>query len=121
MQADRGFSLVEMLAALMVLSVAGVALVNAVGQTSRSAALARDKAVAQVAASNILNQLIIDAAGRPVAEDDGVYEVAGRSFDWSLEVEATADPGLSRLTLELLDAETGAFAHELITFERREG
>jgi len=115
---ERGFSLVEMLAALMVLAIAGVALVNAVGQTSRSASLARDKTIAQLAASNVLNQLILDAAGAPVAETDGQYETAGRRFDWSLEVEETADPGLVRLTLELADAETGAFVHELVSFQR---
>lgn len=115
---EAGFSLVEMLAALMVLSIAGVALMNAVGQAASSANLARERALAQAAAQNVFNTLILEAGGAALTERGGDYEMAGRRWSWDLELEETADPGLQRVTLELSDAQTDAFAHSLTTFQR---
>lgn len=96
-----GFSLVEMLAALTVLAIAGVALTNAMTSSVRAASIARDVSVAGMAADNLLALAIAGENGQDLRDRSGAYELAGLTYDWRLELEETADPGLSRVTLIL--------------------
>lgn len=94
-----GFSLIEMLAALTVLAVAGAALTNAMTSSVRAAAIARDVSLAGVAADNLMALNIAGDGGQALRDRSGAYELAGLTYDWRLELEDTSDPGLSRVTL----------------------
>lgn len=118
MASKAGFSLIELLVALAVLSIAGMALLNA-GQTStRTTAVLESRGVAQIAADNILNERL--ARSGALAEDSGTYEIARRTYDWSLEIDATTDAALARVTLVLTDDADGREAARLVTFARRQ-
>lgn len=117
MRREDGFSLIEMLAALAVLAIAGVALMNALTTSVRAASLAEDAALAGLAAENILSEQLATARGAAPGDRSGPYEIAGRRFDWRLETEPAGDPGLSRITL-VVDTETGREAARLVTFMR---
>ena len=52
-QRQDGFSLIEMLAALAILALAGIVLMNALSTSARSATLAREMTLAQIAAQNL--------------------------------------------------------------------
>ncbi len=120
--ADAGFSLVEMLAALAVLAIAGLALMNAVTQSGRAAGLARESALARSAAENLMNQAVLDAtAQRGIAEDEGVYELAGRTYAWRIKTFETSDPQLRRVVLGVWDEEAERLLAERITFRRMDG
>ena len=115
---DPGFSLVEMLAALAVLSLAGLALMNAVTSAVRSAIHARERALAAIAAENVLTLALIEAHPlRGIEDDRGSYELAGTAYEWTIEVEDTPDAALRRVTLTLSDARGPV--SELVTFRRR--
>ena len=119
---EAGFSLVEMLAALAVLAIAGLALMNAVTQSGRAAGLARESALARTAAENLMNQAVLDAtAQRGIAEEEGVYELAGRVYAWRIETFETTDPQLRRVVLGVWDEEAEQLLAERITFRRMDG
>jgi len=117
MRRADGFSLVEMLAALAILSLAGVALMNAVTSAGRSAIHARERGLAAIAAENLMNTAVIEASPiRGIDDESGRYTLAGIDYDWRIEVEDTADPGLKRIILTVSD-ERGPI-RELTTFRR---
>lgn len=106
MRTDSGFSLVEMLAALVVLAIAGLALVQALTQSARAASLAEDRALAALAAENVLAGWRLERAGTPRAAS-GRYAFAGRDYEWRIVVSPTQESGLVAVELELSPA--GAF------------
>ncbi|WP_421856866.1 type II secretion system minor pseudopilin GspI [Oceanicaulis sp.] len=115
---QAGFSLIEMLAALTILALAGVALMNALTMSTRSAALAREMTLAQIAAQNLISEQILDTDPGQMRERSGEYALAGRNFAWSLEIEATGQPDLVRLRLVVSDPETEAVYQALETLRR---
>ena len=112
------FSLIELLVALAVLSIAGMALLNAVQTSTRTTSVLESRGIAQIAADNILNERL--ARTGALAEDSGTYEIAERAYDWSLEIEVTTDEALARVTLVLTDLADGREAARLVTFTRRQ-
>ncbi|WP_203291638.1 type II secretion system minor pseudopilin GspI [Maricaulis parjimensis] len=113
---ECGFSLIEMMVALTVLSVAGLALVNMTSATTRNADAVRSHSLAALAAENILNTQWLDA-GVPVSRS-GAYALAGVDYDWALQVSRTDDEGLLRLHLEVREAGSERIAAEYTTFRR---
>lgn len=114
---DHGFSLVEMLAALAVLSIAGLALMNAMTTGVRAASLARDTALAGLAADNILALQIAGEDARSLRARTGRYELAGRTYDWRLAIAAAPVDNLDRVTLVLTDQDRELARR--VTFVRR--
>lgn len=118
-RSEHGFSLVEMLAALAVLSIAGMALMNAMTTSTRAASLTSDAALAQIAAQNVLSTLLLEAdRSQALRPADGEYALAERRFAWRLEVEPSGQPGLNRLRLVIEDAQTGRELQSLETLRR---
>lgn len=115
---QAGFSLIEMLAALTILALAGVALMNALTTSTRSAALAQEMTLAQIAAQNLISEQILDTDPGQMRERSGEYALGGRNFVWTLEIEATGQPDLVRLRLVVSDPETEAVYQALETLRR---
>lgn len=116
-RSQSGFSLVEMLAALAILSMAGLALMNAVTASGRSAIIAHERALAGLAAQNLMNTAILEAHPlRGIEDSRGVYTLAGIEYEWTIAVEPTPDPALRRVTLVVSD-DRGPAA-ELTSFTR---
>ena len=115
---DAGFSLVEMLAALAVLAVAGLALMNAMTTGIRAAGLAQETALAGLAADNILALQIAGENGQTLRGRTGSYELAGAAYDWRLTVEAAPGGSLDQVTL-VLERDDKEAARR-VTFVRRD-
>ncbi|HAQ36098.1 MAG: type II secretion system protein GspI [Maricaulis sp.] len=113
-----GFSLIELMVALAVLSIAGMALLNAVQQSTRTTAILESRSLARIAADNILNERL--ARSGALTEEDGHYEIAHRTYDWSLSIEPTTDEALARVVVTVNDEADGREAARLVTFTRRQ-
>jgi general secretion pathway protein I len=115
MEARGGFSLIEVLVALAVLGIAGLALMQAQQENVRASRIVEERALATLAAENLLNTQLLDGA---MSDRDGRYELAGIAYDWSYEVERTSSPDLVRLRLEIRPAGQDGVLIELTTFRR---
>jgi general secretion pathway protein I len=98
--ARQGFTLVELLVALAVFSLAAMALLNLSGENIRSAARVEDRTLGGVIAEN----LAVEAAIAPqLAEGEtaGRVEMGGRGWRWAQQVFATDDPDLLRIEIRV--------------------
>ncbi|WP_306016089.1 type II secretion system minor pseudopilin GspI [Oceanicaulis sp. MMSF_3324] len=113
-----GFSLIEMLAALAILALAGVALMNALSTSARSATLAREMTLAQIAAQNLLSEEILNAGAGAMRDQRGEYALGGQRFDWALEVDDAGQPNLVRVRLVISDPDAETVLYTLDTLRR---
>ena len=117
-RAQAGFSLIEMLAALAILALAGVALMNALSTSARSATLAREMTLAQIAAQNLLSEALLEAEPGALRDQRGEYALAGQSFDWALDVNDAGQPDLLRLRLVITQPDSEVVLYTLDTLRR---
>jgi|TARA_R110002074_G_scaffold107335_5_gene232011 general secretion pathway protein I len=116
---QSGFSLIEVMMALMVLALGGIGMLSLMQTSTRNAAAIQERALAVIAAENLLNQALLEPRIR--GGDAGVYELAGGSYAWQLLVEPTTDRDLFRMTLRVNAADTGNELARLETFRRGSG
>ncbi len=98
---EAGFSLIEALVALVVLAVAGIAIVGATETHVNRIAALENRAVAQWVAENRMAEL---AAGlHPLSDRDGEASMLGATWTLRQSVEATDDPDLARIDIAVRD------------------
>lgn len=104
-RAEAGFTLLELLVALAVFSVAALALLNLTGETQRSAAALESRALAHVVAENVAVESLL----APLADAEGVRfgeeTMAGRTWRWERRTLPTADPSLVRLEIRVREGD----------------
>lgn len=108
MRAERGFTLVEVMVALMVIAIALPALLKALYQQVDGTAYLRDKSIAQWVANNKLTENRIQLARNDVlfrGERNGIDEMAGRDWYWWTTSEPTEVEDFYRLEIVVSDAE----------------
>ena len=106
-RAELGFTLLEMLVALAVFSLAALALVRLQGVTLRTAADLDSKALGQIVARNLMVEVQTDPIPPSVGQDDGNIENGGRRWHWSRVVKPTDDRRLLQIDLTV-DGQPGA-------------
>ncbi len=97
MKTPRGFTLLEVLIALVVVSLALLALTQTAGGEVRSFDGLRERTLAGWVAANVLSETRIATPLPAVGRRDGRVQFANRGWRWTLEVKATSDPQLRRL------------------------
>lgn len=115
--AERGgFTLIEMLVALAVFSLAAMALLNLSGESTRSAQRVETRTLGGMVAENVA----VEAAVAPAlgeGENSSVSDLGGRRWAWSRAVTATADPDLLRIEVRVRDEE--GQASDRVLYRRR--
>ncbi|BBF70132.1 type II secretion system minor pseudopilin GspI [Sphingobium sp. 3R8] len=104
---DEGFTLLEMLVALAVFSLAALALVRLQGVTLRTAADLDSKALGQIVARNLMVDVQTDPLPPSVGEEAGDVDNGGRRWHWSRTVKPTDDRRLLQVDLTV-DGQPGA-------------
>lgn len=104
---ERGFTLLEMLVALAVFSLAALALVRLQGVTLRTAADLDSKALGQIVARNLMVEVQSDPVPPSIGEEDGEVENGGRRWHWSRSVKAMEDRRLLQVDVTV-DGQPGA-------------
>ncbi|WP_097092841.1 type II secretion system minor pseudopilin GspI [Novosphingobium sp. Chol11] len=96
---EQGFTLLEMLVALAVFSLAALALVRLQGVTLRTAADLDSKALGQIVARNLMVEVQTDAAPPSIGSEEGDVENGGRRWHWTRMVKDTSDKRLLQVDL----------------------
>ncbi|HEX6834234.1 MAG TPA: type II secretion system minor pseudopilin GspI [Rudaea sp.] len=100
----RGFTLLEVLIAVLVLALALVALVRTAANQIDAFGRLRERTLAGWVAQNILAETRITQAFPQSGRSDGSRRLAGRDWRWELKVEATEVPTIRRLDVRVFAA-----------------
>jgi len=98
---EAGFSLMEVLVALAVLAIAMAALIETTGRSISNQARLENKTVAHWVAQNQLAILRVATESPALGEQQGVEEMAGRTWDWRAQLNQTADLDVLRVEIEV--------------------
>jgi len=116
---ERGFTLLEMLVALLVFSLAALALLRLEGATIRSTADLDTQTIAQMVARNVAVETITDPIAPALGTTYGSVENGGRNWRWERQTALTADQRIVRVDIAVIDA-AGQGAAKLTVVRSRE-
>ena len=97
----RGFTLVEVLVALAIVSVGMLAVFKVIGDTALNVAYLRDRSFAAWIADNRITELRLRGEMPSVDETQGDLEFAGRRWHWVQKVATTPVDGLRRIDVNV--------------------
>lgn len=98
---SRGFTLLEILAAVAVLAIALSALVQTVSMNTKTVALLRDRTFAHWVAMNQITQLQIAESWPSTGTHNGKDEMAGKEWGWTLRITDTPNSTIRRIDVEV--------------------
>ena len=101
----RGFTLIEVLVALAIVTIGMAAVLGALTSSANTTAYMRDKTFAQWVALNQIATLRLSGQMTSTGNSDGNIDFAGRSWHWRREVTALQVPGLVRIDVKVRPAE----------------
>lgn len=100
-KAQQGFTLIEVMLAMAVFAIAGVALVDNAGATFKNLSHIETQVMANWVASNQLVEVTVDKTWPPKNNKKGKVELAGREWFWSQQVIKTTDKNMRSVVIEV--------------------
>ena len=110
----QGFTLLEVLVALAVFSLAALALLRLQGGSLSGIARLDDKLVAMMVVQNLAVEARLLRPAPAYGETSGEAVNAGRRWRWTQAVERTPDAGLQRIMLKVGNAQGQVLAETLV-------
>lgn len=106
MPAERGFTLLEILAALAIVAVGIAAVAKATGNHINTSQLTEDRLLGSWVAANRMAELRISPAWPTVSERQGQATLGGRQWHYIERIVTTKDPDILRVDIDVYtDAE----------------
>jgi general secretion pathway protein I len=115
--AEHGFTLIEMLVALAVFSLAALALLRLEGATVSTTALLQEQALAQIVARNLAVEALTDPQPPAFGATRGEAVNAGRKWRWVRVVGRSPEPRIQQIRIEVR-SDRGPEAANLTLFRR---
>lgn len=113
---QRGFTLIEMVAAVAVLAMAMAAILSGMARYADNAAHLRERTIALWVAHNRLTEIELQPVWPDVGRSDGEMDLAGRKWKWEAEVKKTTDDQLRRIDIRVLSSRRDGNAASLSAF-----
>ena len=101
----RGFTLIEVLAALVIVALGMLGVIQAVTQTARNGTYLREKTLAHWIAMNVITERRLLPAPPDVAESSDDVEFAGQRWRWTMKVTQTEVESLRRMDVSVRPAD----------------
>ena len=114
---EAGFTLIEMLVALAIFSLAALALLRLGGATAANSARLTEQALAQIVARNLAVEMLTDPVAPAFGTESGVLTNAGRQWRWTRAVARSPEARIQMITIRV-DGEQGVGAATLTVFRR---
>lgn len=96
---EEGFTLIEMLVALAIFSLAALALLRLETATVSNSARLQDQAIAQIVARNIAVETLTDPAPPVFGSESGETVNAGRSWRWTRVTARSPEPRIQMIAV----------------------
>lgn len=113
--AEEGFTLIEMLVALAIFSLAALALLRLSGATATNSARLTEQALAQTVARNLAVEVLTDPQSPPFGTQAGALTNAGRQWRWTRVVDRSPEARIQLITIRV-EGEQGTGAATLTLF-----
>jgi general secretion pathway protein I len=101
----RGFTLIEVLAALVIVALGMLGVIQAVTQTARNGTYLREKTLAHWICLNVITERRLMPSPPEVSESSDEVEFAGRRWRWTMRVTQTEVESLRRMDVSVRPAE----------------
>ena len=101
----RGFTLIEVLAALVIVALGMLGVIQAVTQTARNGTYLREKTLAHWIAMNVITERRLLAAPPEVSEASDEVDFAGQRWRWTMQVTQTEVESLRRMDVSVRPAD----------------
>lgn len=95
---QRGFTLLEIMVALMIFATAAVTLTKSLTESARSIGALEERQFADLIAHNVLIDILRDGYGN---SNSGRESMAGFDFVWQRSVEQTPHPDIRRVDISV--------------------
>lgn len=102
--AESGFTLIEVMVALAVFSLAALALLRLEGATIRSTDTLGRTLEASLVARDVAVEAVTDARAPTLGLGAGVAVEGGREWSWTRQVSPTGDPRVLRIDVTVTDS-----------------
>ena len=116
---QSGFTLLELMVALAVFSLAALSLVKLQGATLRNSGEITTRAVGQIVANNLGVEAMTDPLPPPLGTTVGQLSNGGRTWRWTRTATRTADDRVVRIDIGVRD-EAGRFGGALTLARSRQ-
>ena len=116
--AENGFTLIEMLVALAIFSLAALALLRLGGATATNSASLSDQAIAQIVARNLAVETLSDPGPPAFGTSQGNIANAGRRWRWMRTVSRSPEARIQQIEI-LVQPEAGGPGRASLTIFRR--
>ncbi len=113
---ERGFTVLEMLVAMAILSLGAVALLNLAGENTRTAAALRARMFASIVADNRAIEAITSTMPPSIGSVSGVEMAGGEAWRWTRRVTRAADSDILRVTVTVSPPQSNRTASEVVVF-----
>lgn len=100
-----GFTLIEVLVALIVVGLGMLAVIQTVSQTANNTSYIREKTLAHWIAMNQLTKVRLEPNAPAIDKSSDEVEMAGRKWRWTMEVKQTPVESIRRIEVSVRPSE----------------
>jgi len=114
----NGFTLIEMLVALAIFSLAALALLRLGGATATNSARLADRAIAQMVARNVAVEVLTDPLPPPFGPISGESVNGGRRWRWTRLTARSPEARIQQIDIQVTNSDGGPGRASLTVFRR---
>jgi general secretion pathway protein I len=115
---EQGFTLIEMLVALAIFSLAALALLRLGGATATNSARLGSQAIAETVARNIAVETLTDPAPPAFGASEGLAVNGGRRWRWTRNVARSPEARIQQIEIRVDPEEGGPGRASLTVFRK---
>jgi general secretion pathway protein I len=115
----RGFTLLEVMIALLVITLGMGAVINTTGESGWKSTQLRQKTIASWVAQNQIANYRAKRIWDSTSNRSGIVEMANVEWEWKMTISKTDDPSLRRLDVDVTVKDENAIKSSLTGFIAR--